>query len=61
MLAHQLAQAQVTLMYITVLPIAVVEAVVAGKDAPGRNRNCRKIVSHLKQDGNSAPLGTIRP
>ena len=62
MLAHQLAQAQVTLGTGTVLPTAVVGAVVAGRDAPGRNRNCRRIVSHRKQNGITTPLwDTIRP
>ena len=62
MLAHHLAQARVTLTYTTVLIIAVVGAVVAGIDAPGRNRNCHRIVSHPMQDGNTTPLwGTIRP
>ena len=62
MLAHQLAQAQVTLGTGTVLPTAVVGAVVAGRDAPGRNRNCRRIVSHRKQNGITIPLwDTIRP
>ena len=62
MLALHLAQARVTLMYMPVLLIAVVEPAVAGKDAPGRNRNCRRIVSQTKQNGNTTPLwGTIRP
>lgn len=62
MLVHHLAQARVTITYTAVLLIAVVEAVVVGRDALGRNRNCHRIVSLLKQNGNTTPLwGTIRP